>query len=419
METTQDGLHSGEPCKPRPNAKRRFRPKTKTGCHTCRVRRVKCDEAKPSCNRCLSTGRVCDGYTSIFQVVTIGPSPPTVTAESSPPASPSIYQPGASVVSVDEINSLANSFHAKYYRHNIAYHAEARAILAKLSDPAIRHALVSLRSLHHEFNARQQHYSHNDGNGGLIRIHHGLHAYNTSVTSLASRLGTSPTHQSVCAALLCCQMFISIETMLGNYTAGMRHFIYGLRIMHQHRARPTVNPNGQLEPCNNVPLPALDCFLIKLFASGRPDAKPMPINRSSDTDTGLFDISLQEQSRGELAALSSQVLQFLDQVSRMQTSRQVQDLEVSKAHILARLESWDWVYTQSLRTIMYAHKMPVGLKFGAIFTLLLHGVLKVVVSLAMSSAPADLGRVEADFQNLTNISNAATEARKAAAGRVI
>ncbi|CAH0036744.1 unnamed protein product [Clonostachys rhizophaga] len=417
METTQNG--PGEPCKPRPNAKRRFRPKTKTGCHTCRVRRVKCDEAKPSCNRCLSTGRVCDGYTSIFQVVTVGPSPPTVTTHSSPPASLSMYQPGASVVSVDEINSLAHSFHAKSNRRNIGYHTEARAILTKLSDPAIRHALVSLQSLHHEFDARQQRYSRNDGNGGLVRIHHGLDAYNTSVTSLASRLGTSPTHESVCAALLCCQMFISIETMLGNYTAGMRHFIYGLRIMHQYRARPTVNPNGQLEPCSNVSLPALDCFLIKLFASGRPDAKPMPINRASDTNTGIFDISLQQQSRGELAALSSQVLQFLDQVSRMQTSRQVNDLEISKAHILARLESWDWTYTQSLKPIMYAYEMPIELKFGAIFTLLLHGVLKVVVSLVMSSSPADLDRVDADFQNLTNISNAATEAKKAAAGRVI
>lgn len=27
------------------------------------VRRVKCDEIRPSCQRCLSTGRKCDGYT--------------------------------------------------------------------------------------------------------------------------------------------------------------------------------------------------------------------------------------------------------------------------------------------------------------------------------------------------------------------
>src|SRR6266536_6710913 len=27
-----------------------------------RIRRVKCDETKPRCNRCTSTGRKCDGY---------------------------------------------------------------------------------------------------------------------------------------------------------------------------------------------------------------------------------------------------------------------------------------------------------------------------------------------------------------------
>ncbi|KAI0385584.1 hypothetical protein F5Y04DRAFT_188263 [Hypomontagnella monticulosa] len=33
-----------------------------TGCITCKKRRIKCDEAKPSCHRCTSTGRKCDGY---------------------------------------------------------------------------------------------------------------------------------------------------------------------------------------------------------------------------------------------------------------------------------------------------------------------------------------------------------------------
>ena len=57
------------------------RPKVKTGCITCkyvnlhqsiahwnflsdyvRIRRVKCDETKPECERCTTTGRKCDGY---------------------------------------------------------------------------------------------------------------------------------------------------------------------------------------------------------------------------------------------------------------------------------------------------------------------------------------------------------------------
>ncbi|KAF3760884.1 hypothetical protein M406DRAFT_334507 [Cryphonectria parasitica EP155] len=38
------------------------RKRTKTGCITCRIRRVKCDETRPSCNRCTQSKRVCDGY---------------------------------------------------------------------------------------------------------------------------------------------------------------------------------------------------------------------------------------------------------------------------------------------------------------------------------------------------------------------
>lgn len=36
--------------------------KVRTGCITCKIRKVKCDEGKPWCRRCTDTGRKCDGY---------------------------------------------------------------------------------------------------------------------------------------------------------------------------------------------------------------------------------------------------------------------------------------------------------------------------------------------------------------------
>ncbi|GKZ72965.1 hypothetical protein AnigIFM50267_009634 [Aspergillus niger] len=36
---------------------------SKRGCVTCKARRVKCDEQKPLCRRCLQAGRLCGGYT--------------------------------------------------------------------------------------------------------------------------------------------------------------------------------------------------------------------------------------------------------------------------------------------------------------------------------------------------------------------
>ncbi|KAI1497701.1 hypothetical protein F5X99DRAFT_357250 [Biscogniauxia marginata] len=39
-----------------------IRKRTKTGCLTCRKRRIKCDEGRPTCNNCLKSKRQCDGY---------------------------------------------------------------------------------------------------------------------------------------------------------------------------------------------------------------------------------------------------------------------------------------------------------------------------------------------------------------------
>ncbi|KAK2025647.1 hypothetical protein LX32DRAFT_675222 [Colletotrichum zoysiae] len=41
---------------------RASKPKVRTGCKTCKVRRVKCDEARPTCERCRKARIDCDGY---------------------------------------------------------------------------------------------------------------------------------------------------------------------------------------------------------------------------------------------------------------------------------------------------------------------------------------------------------------------
>ncbi|KAF4997875.1 hypothetical protein FDECE_11957 [Fusarium decemcellulare] len=59
---------------------------SKYGCFTCKARRIKCDEAKPVCRRCLTSRRSCQGYP-------LGapqdPSPRAASAASSPPSAAS------------------------------------------------------------------------------------------------------------------------------------------------------------------------------------------------------------------------------------------------------------------------------------------------------------------------------------------
>ncbi|KAL2159848.1 hypothetical protein VTH06DRAFT_1981 [Thermothelomyces fergusii] len=45
-----------------PPKKATTRKRTKTGCLTCRRRRIKCDEGKPTCNNCIKSKRNCEGY---------------------------------------------------------------------------------------------------------------------------------------------------------------------------------------------------------------------------------------------------------------------------------------------------------------------------------------------------------------------
>ncbi|EXJ63610.1 uncharacterized protein A1O5_11371 [Cladophialophora psammophila CBS 110553] len=52
------------PVMEKPKRTRKTHHKVRTGCITCKIRRKKCDEEKPFCRRCISTGRKCDGYVS-------------------------------------------------------------------------------------------------------------------------------------------------------------------------------------------------------------------------------------------------------------------------------------------------------------------------------------------------------------------
>ncbi|KAL2809424.1 hypothetical protein BJX63DRAFT_405816 [Aspergillus granulosus] len=55
----------GQPVRKRQNRTNITR--SRTGCHTCRRRRVKCDEGKPSCRACLRLDLTCDGYGNVVR----------------------------------------------------------------------------------------------------------------------------------------------------------------------------------------------------------------------------------------------------------------------------------------------------------------------------------------------------------------
>ncbi|KAL3605502.1 hypothetical protein FPOAC2_00449 [Fusarium poae] len=75
--------------------KKEIKRRTKTGCLTCRKRRIKCDETHPTCNNCKKSKRECLGYDPIFrqqaggQPSNIQPAPSQRTPPTVPSSVPS------------------------------------------------------------------------------------------------------------------------------------------------------------------------------------------------------------------------------------------------------------------------------------------------------------------------------------------
>ncbi|KAJ5983432.1 hypothetical protein N7481_005531 [Penicillium waksmanii] len=78
--------------------KKEVKRRTKTGCLTCRKRRIKCDEGHPVCRNCVKSKRECLGYDPVFRPQASTPSaiqpapnpPPSLVVNPQGPPAPSI-----------------------------------------------------------------------------------------------------------------------------------------------------------------------------------------------------------------------------------------------------------------------------------------------------------------------------------------
>lgn len=101
---------------------------------------------------------------------------------------------------------------------------------------------------------------------------YGLQQYCIALGGLASRL-SSPSPKGLKSTLLFCQIFISIEQVLWNFAAMIRHMIQGLGNMRQYWARPAF-AGHTLVPANDTQLPYLDVFIVKMFVAPCKFAEP-------------------------------------------------------------------------------------------------------------------------------------------------
>ncbi|KAH7309869.1 hypothetical protein B0I35DRAFT_398048 [Stachybotrys elegans] len=365
--------------------------RVKTGCATCRIRRVKCDEAKPSCNKCLSTGRVCDGYESPFRVFSYQSAGKDDVVHVKRP-----IRPVFATISLPKTQLLSRCFSTKSMLGvDLGCDEEANQILNFCTaDSSIQYAVTSLISLRE--NAEVSGVVSMSNAKPDLGQEYGLSQYCMAMQGLASNL-SSPSPKALRSALLCCQVFISIEQVRGNYAAMAQHFILGLGIMRQYRSRPSLDANHAVIRAYPDPLPLIDVFVIKLFAAPCKFVEPraqagkgQAATTTRISDRGRDNCPLAPDMRAELVRIAVSTLQLLNNISRVELATDAIQLLDVKASLLSRLESWLTDLNMLYRDI---NTEPITISVTRFF----HGLLKLVLLGALSAptAPDTLLAIEA------------------------
>ncbi|KAL2848716.1 hypothetical protein BJX68DRAFT_238565 [Aspergillus pseudodeflectus] len=222
--------------------------RSRTGCITCRIRRVKCDEERPHCRRCQSTGRKCDGYLSPQQKqqqqqarkaspeLRIIQHTPQVTIPTHMWMFPAVNK----MLNEDEYRSL-EFFHAQTIS---CFGARAGGSLlnAACHDAGIRLAAIALGTMHRLVLYREETLPHVHTRGMQLA----LQQYNSAIRRGLNYFPRDGADVSADGILSMCVLFFCFESLQGHFRAALRHGAAGLRILAQQQLEGRLVDNALL-----------------------------------------------------------------------------------------------------------------------------------------------------------------------------
>ena len=203
-----------------------------------RIRRVRCDETRPSCTPCTKTGRVCDFVNPQETISSARASKPPATVKqrllSSPKPcliQPKLHFPPTVSLSTHEGNHLeyfrllcTRSF-SRYFENTLW---DKTLLQIATSEPSIRNAVVALSFLFRHQTVQGE--GHSAVTRQAITVN-----YLEAVKSLNLRLDTSRSSWEL--ALLGSLVFAAFETLQSNQRMSLKHFNAGLAMLKDLKSR--------------------------------------------------------------------------------------------------------------------------------------------------------------------------------------
>ncbi|KAF4447051.1 putative transcriptional regulatory protein C15D4.02 [Fusarium austroafricanum] len=174
------------------------------------IRKVKCDEKKPACHRCTSTGRKCDGYTQEQPKKRLG-ARMLQPAPLSPPSSQSVLlttERRALQYFYSVVSPRLSSGRDSYFWTDLVMQLSE-------SELVVKHTVVSISSL---FESAQPQSTPPYADG------YALQHYTSAIQRLKA-LQREP------LVLVACILFICVEYLQANVTIATQHCRHGLAIM--------------------------------------------------------------------------------------------------------------------------------------------------------------------------------------------
>ncbi|KAK0722157.1 hypothetical protein B0T26DRAFT_641870 [Lasiosphaeria miniovina] len=197
--------------------------KVRTGCRTCKSRRVKCDETKPHCLRCTNHGRSCQGY----------PSQDTVNYSwgellQKRPIMPALTHrtPSADRRALDFYFRVVAPILTEYSDDSFWIQLVAPATE---QDAAVRHAVIAISSLY-EHSSLERDTAQLDK---TLENHFAISHYNHALREISKTADEN-------TVLFVCILFVCIEVLNNNKDAAVAHSRHGVRIFNGSRSRSSL-----------------------------------------------------------------------------------------------------------------------------------------------------------------------------------
>ncbi|KAK0714726.1 hypothetical protein B0H67DRAFT_220868 [Lasiosphaeris hirsuta] len=248
-----------------PKSQRNWKARVKSGCGTCRSRKVKCDEERPVCRRCFLTGRVCEGYG-----VWGGGNTPSRSECPLMTGSDDLQIIARTLASIPLVTSnVEENGYFEWFRSRAARKLPGtffsnfwRTLLvqATVQEPAVLHAVLALSAAHKRGPAEAYSAEKSAVMGSQERFM--LQQYVRAIGCLQPHFSARDKASSR-VALIACFVFICLDLLRSHFESAQVHLQNGLRILREthllpDKAKEVFHPKPDLE--------AADVWIIEAFS---------------------------------------------------------------------------------------------------------------------------------------------------------